>query len=139
MKTDDSLSHNDSNLSLVESDVLTSNNKSRQHVWRKLLAAIALVALGAGVVMTENYLRTGSLLPSQSSRPQSIVAPTTPVISASPPAAILLNFITQVVNQVGPAVVLSDYAPSGEGDLRSLTTHSTSSSKLIMVIILGSD
>jgi F-type H+-transporting ATPase subunit gamma len=40
---------------------------------------------------------------------------------------------------LGLQVVLSDYARSGEGDLRSLTTHPTGSSKPIGVIIFGSD
>lgn len=108
MKTDDSRSYNRLNPSLVNSNAATSNHQSARKSWKKLLAAIALVGLGAGAVLVGNYWVTGKVLPSKSLPPAPIAATNAPLLSASQPTATPLNFIPQVVNRVGSAVVRID-------------------------------
>ncbi len=109
MKTDDYKSHNGSNVNSVESEAPNSNtHRPKRDPWRKPLTAIALVGLGAGIVVTGNYLLTGNPPLSWSFYPTAIATPTVPTISASQPTTTPTNFITQVVGKVGPTVVRID-------------------------------
>jgi Do/DeqQ family serine protease len=81
-----------------------------QPKWRTMLSALSLVALGAGGAVAGGYLTTGHPLKLQRNA-ETLPSTVTEQLNAAPSkansAAALLsnNFITRVVEQVGPAVV----------------------------------
>jgi Do/DeqQ family serine protease len=79
------------------------------HRWQQALAAIGLIGLGAGGAVAAGYLTTGRSLEFQRSTALPTVAaqnPTSSKTGGSRAAALVSNnFITQVVEKVGPAVV----------------------------------
>lgn len=115
MKTENPLSHDRSqdhshdrsqaDWETIPTDLDDPTPKQRQSsksFWRKPVTAISLVALGAGMVLASNYMTTGKPLPTHLVSSNSVS--TTPIVAANTPE----NFIAQVVDKVGPAVVRID-------------------------------
>ncbi len=74
--------------------------------FKKAATYLSLVFLGAGVAFSTSYLATGKPLNlAQSSSPDSSKAVAAPVLAANPLINANTNFVTQVVDRVGPAVV----------------------------------
>ena len=73
---------------------------------KKAATYLSLVLLGAGVAVSSSYLATGKPLNlAQSSSPDSSKVLAAPVLAANPLINANTNFVTQVVDRVGPAVV----------------------------------
>lgn len=73
--------------------------------WQKPATYLSLVLLGAGITLSGNYLVSRNSLSTQlSSSASSIV----PVVQASLPPTTDTNFVTNVVDKVGPSVVRID-------------------------------
>ncbi len=81
----------------------TSGIKHRNHApWKKAAASLSLVLLGSGMTLAGGYLAGQQEKLSQSASNLAV----SPVNAAPPlPAATDPNFITEVVQRVGPAVV----------------------------------
>jgi Do/DeqQ family serine protease len=98
------------NSSMPSSSDGTTVSRRPQSKWRTMLSALSLVGLGAGVAVAGGYLTTGHPLKFQRNAealPSAITEQLKVAPSQSNSAAALLsnNFITRVVEQVGPAVV----------------------------------
>lgn len=77
--------------------------------FKKAATYLSLVLLGAGVTFSSSYLAAGKPLNlAQSSSSDASKALAAPVLAANPLVNANTNFITQVVDQVGPAVVRID-------------------------------
>ncbi|MBW4563732.1 MAG: trypsin-like peptidase domain-containing protein [Mojavia pulchra JT2-VF2] len=81
----------------------TSGTKHHNHApWKKAAASLSLVLLGSGMTMAGGYLAGNHQKVSQSASNLAV----SPVNAAPPlPAATDPNFVTEVVQRVGPAVV----------------------------------
>ncbi|MDZ7957094.1 MAG: HhoA/HhoB/HtrA family serine endopeptidase [Aulosira sp. DedQUE10] len=93
------------NLSTANS-LNNSGTKHRNHApWTKAAASLSLVLLGSGMTLAGGYLAGHPQKLSQSASNLAV----SPVIAAPPlPAATDPNFVTEVVQRVGPAVVRID-------------------------------
>ncbi|BAY08786.1 HhoA/HhoB/HtrA family serine endopeptidase [Calothrix sp. NIES-2098] len=83
-----------------------SGTKHHNHApWKKAAASLSLVLLGSGMTLAGGYLAGHQLKLSQSASNLAV----SPVNAAPPlPAATDPNFVTEVVQRVGPAVVRID-------------------------------
>lgn len=93
----------------TSSSIKSSPSSRNLRRWQHALAAIGLMTLGAGGAVAAGYLTTGHPLKFQrSNAPSGLVAQhsTVPQSGKSSTAALVSNdFITRVVDRVGPAVV----------------------------------
>lgn len=108
MKTENHESQNGLQFSTLEFDSTPQQNrKSRRFFQKKLLTPISLVVLGAGGVVAANYWVTGN---PPFFTPQQPALTSVPGNSAliSSPSPTSSNFITQVVDKAGSAVVRID-------------------------------
>jgi Do/DeqQ family serine protease len=75
--------------------------------WKSPLTALSLVSLGAGLTLAGGYLMGNQSSPTASSQLTAIAVPNAPTVARTLTVA-PNNFITQVVEKVGPAVVRID-------------------------------
>lgn len=73
--------------------------------WGKPLTYLSLVLLGASMSFAGTYLAQQNGVSSQETVPQTSIAPIIPQLKAPLPANGNTNFVTDVVDKVGPAVV----------------------------------
>jgi Do/DeqQ family serine protease len=89
-----------------------NSSASSDRIWKKATISIALVLLGGGIAILGDRLITTSLTPTQQASNSTTSAPAAPAPTQSPAAisqpAENSNFIANVVQQVGPAVVRID-------------------------------
>lgn len=93
----------------------THNHSGQPHPIRKTATYLSLVLLGAGVTFSGTYLASQNQLRSSAfASPASPTTPANPTLQARLPGATDSNFVTAVVEQVGPAVVRIDAARTVE-------------------------
>ncbi len=93
---------------VLDSQTPKSNNPTPSP-FKKAATYLSLVLLGAGVTFSSSYLAAGKPLNlAQSSSSDSSKALAAPVVAANPLVNANTNFITEVVDKVGPAVVRID-------------------------------
>ncbi|MBD1841233.1 trypsin-like peptidase domain-containing protein [Coleofasciculus sp. FACHB-64] len=73
--------------------------------WQKAATYVSLVLLGAGVTFSGGYLGSNTLLSSKESTSKVSLTPGVAVAQAQLPLSTDTNFVTEVVDKVGPAVV----------------------------------
>jgi len=113
MKTENRESQNELQFSTLEPTPASQQwRRNRQFFQSKLLPSLSLILLGVGGVVAANYWITGKPLFLSSPHPALISASPSSVTAASVSASQVFstpsNFITQVVDQAGPAVVRID-------------------------------
>lgn len=84
------------------------NPANKKLSWQEPVKYLSLVLLGAAIPISGNYVFSRNPLSAQPANSQVAVAPPTPTTVASLPATTDTNFVTAVVDKVGPAVVRID-------------------------------
>lgn len=85
-----------------------NTRRARNFSWNTPLTYLSLVLLGAGATFAGSYFASSSQLPSQASIAQVPATPPIRTLQSRLPGATDTNFITAVVEKVGPAVVRID-------------------------------
>ncbi|MFB2969621.1 HhoA/HhoB/HtrA family serine endopeptidase [Aerosakkonema sp. BLCC-F183] len=91
--------------------------KSYNSSWQKPVTYLSLVLLGASVSFTGSYLGSQNKASSQPSISQASIVPVTPKLEAKLPITADTNFVTEVVDKVGPAVVRIDSSRTVKNDM----------------------
>ncbi len=80
---------------------------NKKFLWQKSATYLSLILLGAAIPVSGNYLQARNSLAAQPANSQQSVAPPPTTVASLPPTGDT-NFVTAVVDKVGPAVVRID-------------------------------
>ncbi|KAB8333115.1 PDZ domain-containing protein [Scytonema tolypothrichoides VB-61278] len=94
---------------IVPFDPSANNNQTQKRFsWQKSVTHLSLVLLGSGVTLSGGYLLAGNPLSPQQPNSQEVAVSNNKTAQSNLPPTTNNNFVTTVVDKIGPAVVRID-------------------------------